>query len=181
MFLGNNILELYLQLIFPVKVWHLVRQSIVDSEVIEMEESGNWGEMGNSKAAKKAKVMDLIKNHKMVGKHNWVEDKDWWRKHALDMDVSNPDDKCKDGGQVATFDGAGGVGNGNADEKETGDVVEDEDKAGEHTEGVAEGTMPGGEDTEETSAPVGADGVADAAANEAGESTKEAEVEQPPD
>ncbi len=25
MFLGNNILELYLQLIFPVKVWHLVR------------------------------------------------------------------------------------------------------------------------------------------------------------
>ena len=102
-------------------------------------------------------------------------------KHALDMDVSNPDDKCKDGGQVATFDGAGGVGNGNADEKETGDVVEDEDEAGEPTEAVAEGTMPGGEDTEEMSAPVGADGVADAAANEAGESTKEVEVKQPPD
>ncbi len=27
MFLGNNILELYLQLIFPVKVWHLVRMA----------------------------------------------------------------------------------------------------------------------------------------------------------
>ncbi len=26
MFLGNNILELYLQLILPVKVWHLVRK-----------------------------------------------------------------------------------------------------------------------------------------------------------
>ncbi len=59
--------------------------------------------------------------------------------------------------------------------------MEDEDEAGEPTEAVAEGTMPGGEDTEETSAPVGADGVADAAANEAGESTKETEVEQPHD
>ncbi len=68
-------------------------QSIVDSEVIEMEESGNWGEMGNSKAAKKAKGMDLIKNHEMVGKHNWFEDKDWWKKHALDMDVSNMSEK----------------------------------------------------------------------------------------
>ncbi len=45
----------------------------------------------------------------------------------------HPDDKCKDGGQVATFDGA--------NEKETGDVVEDEDEAGEPTEAVAEGTI----------------------------------------
>jgi len=93
-----------------------------------MEESEHWGEMGNTKAAKKAKAMDLIKNHDMVGKHNWVEDKDWWKKHAPDMDVSNmseeqaseyyklkkkeerlkkrcerhPDDKCKDGGKVVT-------------------------------------------------------------------------------
>jgi hypothetical protein len=210
----------------------------VDSEVIEMEESEHWGEMGNTKAAKKAKAMDLIKNHDMVGKHNWVEDKDWWKKHAPDMDVSNmseeqareyyklkkkeerlkkrcerhPDNKCKDGGKVATDldsireklahhydelhkdeegpaeavvdetppDGAGGVADVNEDE--AGEVAEDEDKAGGPTEAVAEGTSPGGEDTEETSAPDGADGVADAAAaNKAGEVTKDTEAEQPAD
>ena len=208
-----------------------------------MEESEHWGEMGNTKAAKKAKAMDLIKNHDMVGKHNWVEDEDWWKKHAPDMDVSNmseekaseyyklkkkeerlkkrcerhPDDKCKDGGKVATDldsireklahhydelhkdeqgpadpasaeavagetppDGAGGAAD--ADEDEAGDVDDDEDEAGGPTEAVAEGTSPGGEETEETSAPDGADGVADAvAANEAGEVTKDTEAEQPAD
>ena len=245
-----------------------------------MEESEHWGEMGNTKAAKKAKAMDLIKNHDMVGKHNWVEDEDWWKKHAPDMDVSNmseekaseyyklkkkeerlkkrcerhPDDKCKDGGKVATDldsireklahhydelhkdeqgpadpasaeavagetppDGAGGAadadedeaggvdddedeaggpteavagetspdgagGAADADEDEAGDVEDDEDEAGGPTEAVAEGTSPGGEETEETSAPDGADGVADAvAANEAGEVTKDTEAEQPAD
>jgi hypothetical protein len=213
-------------------------QSMVDSEVIEMEESEHWGEMGDAKAAKKAKAMDSIRNHDEVGKHNWVEDKDWWEEFAPDMDPSkmtenhaseyyklkrkeerlkrrcerHPDDKCEDGGKVAadldsireklahhydeyhkdeqgaaddaaggavvdgtTPGGAGGVG--------TGEVAEDEDGgAGDPPEAVAEGTSPGGEDAEETSAPDGADGLAeDAAANEAGEVAKDADAEKPAD
>jgi hypothetical protein len=105
-------------------------QSILDGEMTEMEESERWGEMGDadSKGAANA-LLDRIKAHDGVGKHDWVEDPNWWTEHAPDMDVSKmtrgeankyykakkreerlrkrcearPDDvKCMEGGKVAT-------------------------------------------------------------------------------
>jgi len=68
-------------------------QEIVDEEVIELEEAGNWGNHGRTKAGKRdSKTKDRIKEligHNKVGKNNWVENKDWWQKHAPDMDTSN--------------------------------------------------------------------------------------------
>lgn len=66
-------------------------QSIVDEEVIEMEESG-WILDGNSKEfkrGKQARAFDKMEGRDKVGKHNWVEDKDWWKENAPDMDVSS--------------------------------------------------------------------------------------------
>lgn len=71
-------------------------QSIVDEEVVELEESEHWGEMGNTKEDDiKAKILDRIKSHDKVGKHDWVFDEDWWEEHAPDMDVSKMTEKTK--------------------------------------------------------------------------------------
>lgn len=72
-------------------------QEIVDEEIIELEEAGKFGDFGvmDSKTAKRAKGRDRVKDflkdhagHDNVGKNKWVEQKDWWKEHAPDMDVS---------------------------------------------------------------------------------------------
>lgn len=59
-----------------------VTQSIVDKEVIELEKS-------EGKLEGEITVFDKMEEHDNVGKHSWVEDKDWWKDHAPDIDVSS--------------------------------------------------------------------------------------------
>ncbi|KAL9187792.1 hypothetical protein ACHAXT_006170 [Thalassiosira profunda] len=59
-------------------------EEIVDEEVVAMEESG-------SKAAKRAKrEKEFPHIHDKVGQgKEWVENKNWWKKHAEEMDTSH--------------------------------------------------------------------------------------------
>ena len=36
-----------------------------------------------------ATVFDKMEEHDNVGKHSWVEDNNWWKDHAPDIDVSS--------------------------------------------------------------------------------------------
>jgi glutamine cyclotransferase len=61
-----------------------VTQSIVDEEVIELEKSE-----GKSSEGQAITVFDKMEEHDNVGKHSWVEDNNWWKDHAPDIDVSS--------------------------------------------------------------------------------------------
>ena len=74
-------------------------QEIVDEEIIQTEEAGHWGDIGdgaNSKAAKRAKehdrFSDMLGQEKFgrdkVGMNKWVENKDWWKENSQNMDES---------------------------------------------------------------------------------------------
>ena len=60
-------------------------QEIIDEEIIELEETGNWGD--NAKE-KKSNLDGIIFDKSKIGEHNWVEQSDWWKKNMGNMDVS---------------------------------------------------------------------------------------------
>lgn len=60
-------------------------QEIIDEEIIELEETGHWGEKAKEK---RSKIDDIIFDKNKIGEHNWVEDSDWWKKNLGNMDVS---------------------------------------------------------------------------------------------
>ena len=69
-------------------------QEIVDEEIIELEEAGNWGE--NAKRVNSNQHFnDLIQSRNKVGMHGWAEKKQWWNEHKDDLDESKMSAKEK--------------------------------------------------------------------------------------
>jgi len=67
-------------------------QEIVDEEVIEIEyseELGDTVQINNSNLERDKINEEFHMGQDNVGKHPWVEDKDWWKKHAPNLDTSN--------------------------------------------------------------------------------------------
>ena len=68
-------------------------QEIVDEELIEIigydEESGDMGQINNSNLPRDKITEEFHVGQDEVGKQPWVENKDWWRKHAPSLDTSN--------------------------------------------------------------------------------------------
>ena len=62
-------------------------QEIVDEEIIELEEAGNWGENAK-RVGSNQHLDDLIKSRNKVGMHSWAEKKQWWNEHKDDLDES---------------------------------------------------------------------------------------------
>ena len=60
-------------------------QQIIDQEIIELEETGHWGE--NAKDMR-TKIDDIIFDKDRIGEHEWVTDSDWWKKNMENMNVS---------------------------------------------------------------------------------------------
>ena len=60
-------------------------QAIIDEEIIELEETGKWGD--NAKE-KKTKLDEVIFDKSKIGEHKWVEESDWWKNNIGNMDVS---------------------------------------------------------------------------------------------
>eukprot|EP00986_Skeletonema_menzelii_P003211 scaffold967_cov148-Skeletonema_menzelii.AAC.5 len=60
-------------------------QQIIDEEIIELEETGQWGE--NAKEVR-SKIDDIIFDKDRIGEHEWVEDSNWWKDNIGNMDVS---------------------------------------------------------------------------------------------
>ncbi|KAK1739185.1 glutaminyl-peptide cyclotransferase [Skeletonema marinoi] len=61
-------------------------QEIIDEEIIELEETGHWGENGKEV---RSKIDDLIFDKDKIGEHKWVEENDWWKNNIGNMDISN--------------------------------------------------------------------------------------------
>eukprot|EP00574_Skeletonema_japonicum_P002137 CAMPEP_0201718952 /NCGR_PEP_ID=MMETSP0593-20130828/4329_1 /ASSEMBLY_ACC=CAM_ASM_000672 /TAXON_ID=267983 /ORGANISM="Skeletonema japonicum, Strain CCMP2506" /LENGTH=674 /DNA_ID=CAMNT_0048209339 /DNA_START=123 /DNA_END=2147 /DNA_ORIENTATION=- len=61
-------------------------QEIIDEEIIELEETGKWGE--NAKEVR-SKIDDIIFDTDRIGEHKWVEDGNWWKDNSGNMDTSN--------------------------------------------------------------------------------------------
>mmetsp|Transcript_12146 Transcript_12146/g.17469 ORF Transcript_12146/g.17469 Transcript_12146/m.17469 type:complete len:743 (+) Transcript_12146:122-2350(+) len=61
-------------------------QEIIDEEIIELEETGKWGD--NAKEVR-SKIDDIIFDTDRVGEHKWVENGDWWKNNLGNMDTSN--------------------------------------------------------------------------------------------
>jgi len=61
-------------------------QEIIDEEIIELEETGHWGENGKEV---RSKIDDLIFDKDKIGEHKWVEESDWWKNNIGNMDISN--------------------------------------------------------------------------------------------
>jgi hypothetical protein len=69
-------------------------QEIVDEEITELEEAGNWGD--NAKRTEpNERFNDLIKNRNKVGLNSWTEKKQWWAEHKDDLDPSKMNKKEK--------------------------------------------------------------------------------------
>ncbi len=60
-------------------------QEIIDEEIIELEETGKWGD--NAKEVR-SKIDEIIFDTDRVGEHKWVEDSDWWKNNSGNLDVS---------------------------------------------------------------------------------------------
>lgn len=63
-------------------------QEIIDEEIVELEEAGNWGD--NAKTIDSNQhFKDMIKNRDKVGMNNWTEQKQWWLKNKDHLDESH--------------------------------------------------------------------------------------------
>ena len=60
-------------------------QQIIDEEIIELEETGHWGDNAN---AKTSKLDGVIFDKAKIGEHKWVEESNWWKDNIGNMDVS---------------------------------------------------------------------------------------------
>ena len=60
-------------------------QQIIDEEIIELEETGHWGDNAN---AKTSKLDEVIFDKAKIGEHKWVEESNWWKDNIGNMDVS---------------------------------------------------------------------------------------------
>jgi hypothetical protein len=63
-------------------------QEIIDEEIVELEEAGNWGDNAKTIGSNE-RFKDLIKNRDKVGVNNWTEQKQWWLDNKDHLDESN--------------------------------------------------------------------------------------------
>mmetsp|Transcript_27466 Transcript_27466/g.55491 ORF Transcript_27466/g.55491 Transcript_27466/m.55491 type:complete len:631 (+) Transcript_27466:101-1993(+) len=81
-------------------------QAVIDEEITELEEEGNFGDEAvdsNGKRAKAAKIhqqfKDMINHKEKVGENKWVENKNWWKENMKNIDMAeekkNKDKKKK--------------------------------------------------------------------------------------
>ncbi len=70
-------------------------QEIVDEEVFEVEYSEEFGDVTNTKLPREKITDEFHLGQDEVGKHPWVENKDWWKKHAPSLDTTNMTDEQK--------------------------------------------------------------------------------------
>jgi hypothetical protein len=63
-------------------------QEIIDEEIVELEEAGNWGD--NAKTIdSNERFKELIKIRDKVGVNNWTEQKQWWLDNKDHLDESH--------------------------------------------------------------------------------------------
>lgn len=71
-------------------------QEIVDEEVIEVVYSEEFGDITNTNNFPIDKRTEKFRmGQNKVGKHPWVESKDWWKIHAPSLDTSNMTEEQK--------------------------------------------------------------------------------------
>ncbi|KAL3804369.1 hypothetical protein HJC23_011297 [Cyclotella cryptica] len=63
-------------------------QEIIDEEIVELEEAGNWGDNAITIDSNQ-RFNDLIKNRDKVGLNDWTEKKQWWLDNKDHLDESN--------------------------------------------------------------------------------------------
>lgn len=70
-------------------------QAVIDEEITELEEEGNFGDEAadsNGKRAKAAKIhqqfKDMINHKEKVGENKWVENKNWWKENMKNIDMA---------------------------------------------------------------------------------------------
>ncbi|KAL7479638.1 hypothetical protein ACHAW6_005361 [Cyclotella cf. meneghiniana] len=69
-------------------------QAIIDEEIVELEEAGNWGDNAKTIDATQ-RFKDLIKNRDKVGMNNWTEQKQWWLENKDHLDESQMTEREK--------------------------------------------------------------------------------------
>ncbi len=70
-------------------------QEIVDEEVFEVEYSEEFGGLTNTNLPREKITDEFHLGQDEVGKHPWVENKDWWKNHAPSLDTTNMTDEQK--------------------------------------------------------------------------------------
>ncbi len=77
-------------------------QAVIDEEITELEQEGNFGEAAKSKkegpltSEANQKYKDMINNKDEVGKNEWVEDKNWWKENEQNIEAAEKSHPQKD-------------------------------------------------------------------------------------
>jgi len=73
-------------------------QAIIDEEITELEEEGNFGEAAKTKgkgakgSKKKYKLKNMVDKNEKVGENEWVEDKKWWEKNEQNIEEAEKEE-----------------------------------------------------------------------------------------